>query len=388
MSVNLLSVEQSYQLIADLHKQATGQTTITPVDSSSFVSVAQSALTAGRDQVLNALMQMVQRTIIAVRPYNAKFSGLAVTSDRWGGIIRKISFADQDPILSPNWNLVDGQSVDQYVVKKPTVLETHYVGSNTWSGFYTIFENQLDQAFTSAGAFGEFVSGLLLHFANEREQWRESAARLALTNFMAGKNDMNQDVINLLSEYNTATGLTLTATTVRQPANFPAFAKWCYARVGQISDLMTERSSKYQFEITGYPIMRHTPVEDQKIYIDAALRKHMEAEVLADSYHDNYLSIADVESVNYWQSIDAPNSVQITPAIIDASGNFGVGSAQTMSNVVGVIFDRDAITVNIAESRIDMTPFNAVGKYWNLVSYERIQYQNDFTEKGVVLTLN
>lgn len=388
MSVNLLSIEQSYSLIAELHLQATGQKALTPVNATDFISVAQSTLTAGKEPVLNALMQMVQKTLIAVRPYSAKFGGLLTTSERWGGIIRKISFGDQDPVPSENWALTDGQSIDQYVVKKPSVLETHYVGFNTWTGFYTIFEDQLDQAFTSAGAFGEFVSGLLLHFANEREQWREEMARLALTNFIAGKNNLNNGVINLLTEYNAATGLSLTAQTVRQPANFGPFARWAYARVGEISDMMTERSTLYQYQLTNFKIMRHTPVADQRIYIDANLRKHMEAEVLADAYHDNYLAIADVESVNYWQNIQAPNSISLTPAIIDNTGAIDTGTAQSMTNVVGVIFDRDAIAVNIAESRIDMTPFNAVGKYWNLISMERIQYQNDFTEKGVVLTLN
>lgn len=388
MSVNLLNIEQSYQLVAELHAQATGTKVVTPVDASSFVSVAQSALTAGRDQVLNALMQMVQRTIIAVRPYSAKFGGLVVDNERWGGILRKISFADQDPLPASNIMLVDGQSIDQYIVKKPTVLETHYVGFNTWSGMYTIFEDQLDTAFTSADRFGEFVSGLLLHFANEREQWKEEMARMALCNFAAGKSDLNQDVINLLTEYNAATGLSLTSTTVRQPANFGPFAKWAYARVGEISDMMTERSVKYQFQLTNYNIVRHTPVADQKVYLDANFRKHMEAEVLADTYHDNYLAIADVESVNYWQNIDSPNAIQYTPAFIDANGQFATGTAQSMSNVIGMLFDRDAITINVAEEHLDMTPFNAVGRYWNIVSMMRARYQNDFTEKGVVLTLN
>lgn len=388
MSVNLLTIEQSYQLIASLHAQATGKTALTPVNNSDFVSVAQATLVAGKDQVLNSIMQMVQKTLYAVRRYEQKFGGLVVTSERWGGIIRKISFADKNPQISENITLTDGLAVDQYVVNKPVVLETHYVGSDTWSGVYTIFEDQLDTAFTSAGAFGEFISSLLLHFANERSQWREEMARNALCNFAAGKNQLSNGIINALTEYNSATGLSLTATTLRQPANFGPFCKWLYARVGEISDLMTERSNLYQLNITGYDIYRHTPVRDQKIYIDANLRKHMEAEVLADTYHDNYLTIADVESVNYWQSIQSPNSIDVTPAIIDNTGAIDTGTRQQMTNVVAMLFDRDAVAINVAESHIDMTPFNARGRYWNLISMERIQYQNDFTEKGVIVTLN
>ena len=389
MAVNTMGIEQAYSLIASLHEMATGQKTVTPTDESSFISVAQATLVNGYDPVLNAISQVIGRTLIDVRPYRRKFGGLEMSAERWGAIIRKINFIDTDPIANPTFALVDGSPVDQYVVKKPQVLETRYVGSDIWQGQYTIFTRQLDVAFQSAAEFASFMSGLMMHFSNEREQWLENMSRAAVANFIAGKNIIGGDgVVHLLTEYNTATGLSLTATTVRQPANFPAFVRWLYARVEELSKKMAERSVLFQQQITGKPIIRHTPVEDQKVYILADFMAHMQAEVLSDTYHDNYLRLADTEAVGYWQAIDTPDALTVTPVYIDKTGAVATGTSQAMTNVVGVMFDRDAIGYNIYQDTLDSSPYNAKGQYYNLFNNVRVQYQNDFTEKGIVLVLD
>lgn len=389
MAVNSMNFEQASTLLASLHEQATGKTTLTPTNLSDFISVAQATLQAGYDPVINAISQVVGRTIIAVRPYSRKFSGLEVSNDRWGGITRKLSFGDRDPVDSKVYQLVDGQSIDQYEVRKPVVLQTNYVGSDVYTGFYTIFTTQLDSAFRSPEAFGEFMSGLMEHFSNEREQWLENLTRATLNNFIAGKIDIGGDgVVHLLTEYNTLTGLTLTATTVRQPANYPAFIKWLYARVGEISDKMTERSMLYQQAITGYDIYRHTPVRDQRIYMLSEYLKSFNTEVKSDVYNEGYLNIADVEAVSYFQSIDAPSSISSTPVYINNSGVVTTGNAVVETDVLGVIFDRDAIAYNIFNDTVDTTPLNARGKYYNMFNNMNVRFTNDFTEKGVVLLLD
>ena len=390
MAVNNMTIEDSYSLIASLHQQATGETTITPTNLSDFISIAQSTLQAGFDVVLGAITQMVSETIFSVRPYDRKFSGLLYDTKEYGGIIRKINFEDDDPESPSPYSLTDGQSIDQYVVRKPKVLQTNYVGSNEWASHYTITRDQLKMAFESPEALGEFFTGLMTHFANQREQWLEEMARASLCNFIAGKKAMggSYDVIHLLSEYNTLTGQSFTGQQIRQPANFPAFMKWVYGRVASLTDKMTERSELFQQVITNHRIMRHTPLSDQRVYMLDEFLRIMSAEVLADTYHDNFLTYSDVESVGYWQSIDKPDRVSVTPVLIDSSGAIDVGSAQVMTDVIGVVFDRNAIGYNIYEDSLDYTPWNARGLYTNLWAHTRIQYQNDFTEKGFVLVVD
>jgi len=388
MSVNTMSIEQAYTLITALHEQATGETAITPTDLSSFVSVAQKTLQAGTEKVMNALSIVLTRTIIAVRPYERKFSGLEVTADRWGGLVRKISFADQDPESDPTYAL-SATTYDPFVINKPTVLQTNYVGSVVWKKNYTQFTKNINDAFQNPQAFGEWVSGLLTQMENEREQWLEEVARSSIANMIAAKADGDaSNVIKLLTEYNAATGLSLTATTVMQPANFKAFAAWAVSRIEEISRLMTERSSLFQMKITGYNINRHTPRADQKVYLQAKFKEAFEKMVLADTYHDNYLKLADNEGVSYWQAIDDPYTVSAKPVYINASGAVKVATANVVvENVIGVMFDRDAVGYNIYDQSVETSPYNQSGQYFNLTSHARVQLQNDLTEKFVVLQL-
>lgn len=390
MAVNNMSIENAYALIAELHEQATGQKVAAPVNSADFVSVAQATLAAGYEPVLNAISQVIGRTLVAVRPYARKFAGLEYSAEKWGGITRKISFGDRDPVASPVFALVDGSSVDQQEVRKPDVLETRYVGSDIFQGHITIFRDQLDLAFSSAAELARFMSGLMTNFSNQKEQWLEELARNTLSNFIGAKNivDSGAGMIHLLTEYNTLTGLSLTATTVRQPANWPAFIRWVYARIDQISKKMTERSQLFQAPITGKKIFRHTPVEDQKVYVLDEFLSSIKAEVLSTTYNDSYLQLADTEAVGYWQDILEPDVVDVTPAYMDADGTVKTGAEQDLSKVIGVIFDRDAVGYNIYMDTIDASPFNAKGLYYNLFQNCRVMYTNDLTEKGVVLCLD
>ena len=390
MAVNNMSIENAYALIAELHEQATGQKVAAPVNSADFVSVAQATLAAGYEPVLNAISQVIGRTLVAVRPYNRKFAGLEYSAEKWGGITRKISFGDRDPVSSPVFELVDGSSVDQQVVRKPDVLETRYVGSDIFQGHITVFRDQLDLAFSSAAELARFMSGLMTNFSNQKEQWLEELARNTLANFIGAKNIVNSGagMVHLLTEYNALTGLSLTATTVRQPANWPAFIRWVYARIDQISKKMTERSQLFQAPITGKKIFRHTPVEDQKVYILDEFLSSIKAEVLSTTYNDSYLQLADTEAVGYWQDILEPDVVDVTPAYMDADGTVKTGAEQDLSKVIGVIFDRDAVGYNIYMDTIDASPFNAKGLYYNLFQNCRVMYTNDLTEKGLVLCLD
>lgn len=388
MSVNTLNVEQVYTLLNSLHEQATGEQSITPTSTADFVSMAMRTLAVGRDKVLNELTQMIGKTIISSRPYSRKFKGLEMDSAKWGAIVRKISFADRDATANNSWNLTDGSSVDQYTIRKPDVLETRYVGSDTFEDYYTVFLNQLDLAFTSEAEFARFVAGLTQHMSNKFEQYMEELSRMALCNFIGAKNSLSNSVVHLLAEYNAKTGLSLTATTVYQPANYPAFVRWLYSRIGELSDKMTERSELFQVNITGKEIKRHTPVADQKIYLLSEFVNEMETMAKSVTYHDSFLNIADVEKVGYWQAINDPDEIQVTPVYMDTDGSVATAAAQTMSKVVGVMFDRDAIGINIYDDRITQTPFNAAGDYSNVYHKCRAQFCNDLTEKGIVLVLD
>ena len=395
MAINTMGFEQASALLTALYSQVTGSADAsTPVDTSSFISMAQATLRSGYEPVMSAISQVLGRTLIAVRPYSRKFKGLEMTADRWGGITRKINFIDNAlDSADPTFALVEGQPVDQFVVKKPKVLETHYYGQNVYESSYTIFTKQLDTAFSSPAEFASFMSGLMTHFSNEREQYLETLSRSILCNLIGAKKvladaSVANQVIDLLAEYNTATGQSLTATTVKLPANYPAFCKWAYAYIQHVSEMFTERTGMFQRPLTNYAIMRHTPKADQRLFMDADFLAHMTAEVLADTYHDNFLRYSEVEAVNYWQSALEPDAVNVKPVYLNASAEYvNAESAVEIDNVVGVLIDRDAAGYNLADDDLVSSPYNAKGQYYNLFNHVRIQLQNDLTEKAVVFCI-
>ena len=391
MSVNVMDFEQAATLLTSLHEQATGQAAITPTDESGFISMAQSTLRAGYETIMNSLSQMIGETLVAVRPYTAKLGGLEKTGSQWGGIKRKINFIEGTPENNEAYNLVDGSSVDPYIVKKPKVLETHYYGRALWSDTMTIFDYQIDTAFSSSGEFSRWISGLMQHWANEREQWFEDMRRALICNFIAAKytaNGLNGDmVVHLLTEYNAATGGSFTAQTIKDPANFAGFTRWAYARINTLARMMSERSEKFQQRITGKPIMRHTPAADLKCYLLAEIKDQIDSMALSVTFNDNYLKMADNEGISFFQSIDAPDEIQITPAYVDADLAIAAASPVTLSGVMGVLFDRDACGYHIYRDTMSAQRNNRAD-YTNQFAKAEVQLMNDISEKGVVLMLD
>ena len=403
MSVNTMTFEQVSSVLTAIVQQATGQAVLAPVDTSSFVSIGQVALRADRDAVMNAITNVLGRTIFSIRPYGAKLSGMMMDSFRWGNVMRKLSIADADWNDDPAYDYPvtydasqtvpsgDGGTVDQWIIKKPNVLQTNFYGFSVYGDHITITEEQLETAFRSPDELGSFLSLIMTNLSNRLEQSNESIRRGLLVNAITAIYDeANTDrVIHLLTEYNTLTGLSLTNITVYQPANFAPFMKWVYSRVAQLSDLFTERSQMFQTAITGKPIIRHTPYEDQRVYLYAPARHQIDARVLADTYHDSYLRYADVETVNFWQSIKTPSSVTGTPSYTDASGALVVpASAVGVDDVFGIIFDRDFMGMTLLNQRMLSTPISASGVYRNIWLHAKQRVFMDNTEKACLLLLD
>ena len=404
MSVNTLNFEQVSTVLTSIVQQATNQTVLTPTDTGSFVSVAQVALRADRDSVMNAISNILARTIFSIRPYEAKFGGLAMDTFQWGGMMRKLSIADTDwdddeaydyPIFYDAGQTPpdgEGLSIDRWKIKKPNILQTNFYGQSIYADHMTITEDQLETAFTGPEQLGSFLSLLMTNLSNRLELSNEALRRGLVCNAIGALYEENNSdrVIHLLTEYNTLTGITpaLTVQTVYDPANFPAFCKWVYSRVAEITDLFTANSTMFQTSITGKPILRHTPYEYQRVYLYAPFQRQMEARVLADAYHDNYLRYADVETVPFWQSIDSRDHVKVTPSYVDNTGSLVTSTAQDVENVFGLIFDRDAMGMTILDRRVLSTPLNESGLYRNIWVHGKQRIVFDNTEKCALLLLD
>lgn len=402
-NVNDMTVFQAGTILQSLVKQATGQAVIAASTPGEFVSVAQTALKTGYDPILNAMSQMWGRTIFSIRPYSRKFSGLEMSMERWGNAVRKLSIADK-PIEDDarfTWPvgydstkahnaLGEGESVDMYALNKPDILQVNFYGQSVYENSYTIFKDNMDVAFTSAEEFMRFNSLVTGNRSDKLEQYRENIARGILANYIGSllAEKQNARVVHLLAEYNAETGLALTAQNIYQPENFSSFMQWAYARIATISRMMTERSEMYQTVINGKHVMRHTPANKQKVYLYAKAMDQFDAMVKANTFHDNYLKFTDYEGVNFWQSIETPDSISVTPVYTSTTGVATTGEAVEQAGIFGVIFDEEALGYAQVNNWAAVTPFNAKGGYWNTYDHVNFRAIMDMSEKGVLLLLD
>lgn len=401
-NVNDMTVFQAGTILQSLVKQATGQVTIAASTPGEFVSVAQTALKTGYDPILNAMSQMWGRTIFSIRPYSRKFSGLEMSMERWGNAVRKLSIADK-PIEDDarfTWPvgydtdqvppLGEGKSVDMYALNKPDILQVNFYGQSVYENSYTIFKDNMDVAFTSAEEFMRFNSLVTGNRSDKLEQYRENIARGILANYIGSllAEKQNARVVHLLTEYNTETGLQLSAQNVYQPENFSSFMQWAYARIATISRMMTERSEMYQTVINEKHVMRHTPANKQKVYLYAKAMDQFDAMVKANTFHDNYLKFTDYEGVNFWQSIETPDSISVTPVYTSTTGVATTGEKVEQAGIFGVIFDEEALGYAQVNNWAAVTPFNAKGGYWNTYDHVNFRAIMDMSEKGVLLLLD
>ena len=389
MAANDLTFEQLSTVLNSIVEQATGESVLTPTDESSFVTVAQLGLKAGYDPLMSAISQVLSRTIFSIRPYNRKFKGIQVSEQRFGAITRKLQIVDDDWKDDVKFELVDGQSIDHYTVNKPDVLQTNFYGANVFMDYITIFTEQLDNAFSGSAQFGEFISMIMTNMSNRIEQAHENLARATIANFVTGKIRASDNVIHLLTEYNAKTGLSLTSTTLYQPSNFPAFVKWLNARVETLAGLMENRDSIYHINVTGKTVMRHTPKKMQKIYLLNEFLAEIKSMALSGIYNDGYLKIADVEGVDYWQSIQSPMSVNATPVYLQADGTLTSPlSPVSETDLLGVMFDEEALGYTVIKHTVATTPLNRAGLYYNMYWHFTDRFWNDFTENGIILLLD
>lgn len=387
-----------YSIINAMYSQVTGKTDIAAVDTSSFISVANTVLSTGYDNFMNALSQVLTRTIFAWRPYSEKFGIIEADAQRFGNHVRKISPLDDEAKEEVAYSLTDTYSIDPWTINKPKVVQFNYYDKKVWARWITLPVTQIDGAVRSESEFAQFVAMVMGNLRNQIAQDRESAKRLTFNNYMMGvyQDDLyspNGRVINLLAEYNTATGLSLTTSTVYQSAYYMPFIQWAAARIKSVSDHMTERGYLYHKNLTSTNIPRFTPKEYQKFVLMSDFYNQIESSAFSNTFHDRYVSgFGGFEAINFLQSDkdgyrDAIKMSKYTSLANDGTVFTPSAGNYELTGFVGAIFDRDAMLVTTVDERMYSTPVNPRGLYTNLWYHYAFRYCNDFTENCVIFVI-
>lgn len=395
MSVNAMSFEQSAAILTSLAQQATGETGLSVTDLSSYISVGQKTLRQGYDPLNIGISQMVSKTIFAHRPYAGALASLDRDATEWGAITRKVNAIKQPIMDSGVYTLTDGQhNPDMFDVRKPKLYQTNFYGFDVWSDCVSVTRKQLENAVSNPSDMGRLLDLILGTKADEMELARTAFRRATIANMIGAVKALNNtaQVRHLLTEYNTATGLSLTDVTVKQGDNYPNFIRWAYSQIAKASDMLTEPNSKYHLNPTEGIILRYTSKDNQRLYIYSGALHEVDAQVLAVTFNADKVSSklpAITERVNFFQSMNTPDAVNVKPAYVGADGAVVAAPAtQNVTSIFALLVDRDAMGVNFYDQSVDVSPYEASGKYYNYWYHDAHRYYNDVTENAILFLLD
>lgn len=413
-----LNVTDGYAIINAMADEMLGtNATIQAIDESTFSSVGESIMNAGTENVINTLALVTSRDLVAIRPYRAKFRLInALDSGMFANRIRKISYyaKESTPTGASNTqlftNLAMGydngtnpagtpptnQSTESmWLQSTPVTYQAYFGGAIEWQYPYTLYENALKLAFRSPEDWTNFLNGFLVSCANDIESEKEAFSRLVVLNHIAGIYDLSASMpgsaVNMTAVYNAKYGTSYT-TAQLLTTYFADFLGVFVSTVKTVSDMMENRSIKYHWSPTksvggvSYVLPRQTKKEDQRMLMVASFWNDAEALVLPAIFNDQYLKLDNFEKVDYWQNINEPFKVSVTPAIPDTSDptEQTSGSAVTLSTVLGLLYDKDAMMVDFHLEDVTSSPLEARKHYrtiWNTINKNPI---NDFTENAVL----
>lgn len=392
---------EAYAILNEVVKEAMGTETLSVVDTTSFIKTGEALMrNPGYEKTLNAISNVFFKTIFSVRPYEGKLKMLIDEEDAlWGDAERKLvplfkyleKSTDNNTdsaIAAGEAVLVNGEWVNPWIINKPELVQTCFIGSDTIQKSITNFtEDQLNVAFTGEGEFISFLQMMATAWTNEIEKTLEEKRRLTLANYLAGciKNGMAIDVVKAFNDtYETSFTREEVLSTY-----FENFSKFTIALIKKKSEIFTEYTTTEHINLDDYaPIPRHTPKERQRLVFYEPFFIDMKANVFSSIFNPDELKLGDYEKVNFWQSIDDPTAIKIKPNYMDTDGEVKDSTeAIEEEYILGALFDTDAIKIRNIYQRTLTTRLNEAGLYSNTFYHSQFAPKVDYTEKGVVFYL-
>lgn len=372
-----MTVDQIYELVNNVAKQTLGETAMQAVDTASLVALGDTVLssTNSTENFLNTLVARIGKTIIAHRKYDNQLAPIVMDNMEWGAIVQKIRVLMPTVSEDESFELEDGETVDMYEISKPKTEQKLFYKKTAYQCHVTIQEFQLKEAFLSATAMGSFIAAVFGEVKNYLEYAIENLSRLTMVNYMALTG--NAQRINLVTMYNAAKGANITADTALTNS---AFLRYAIGQMNLYGKKMKTMSTLYNTEGK----TRFTPDNKQMFAIINDFQTAMETEVQYAAFHDDYVKKRANIELPYWQAAKSPLDLHVK--VFD--GATTAKKEITVKNVVGFLFDRDALGTFRKEEAVLTTPMNAKGRYTNTFWHEQQMWFNDLSENGIIFTLN
>lgn len=380
-----MEIKQVYELVNSATSEVIGESAILAEDLSNVVDVGTAIFNASAfDAYVKSLVNHIGKVIFVNRPYRGSAPSVLMDSWEYGSVVEKITSEMPKAVENESWELADGTSYDPNIFHQPKVEAKFFNKMVTFEIDRSITERQVKQSFSSSSQLNAFVS-MLFNEVEKSLTVKTDALVMRTINNMTAETVYdafkggaitgagNARAVNLLSQYNTQFSKELTATTAILDPDFIRFAAY---KMALYTDRMTRMNTL--FNVGGKE--RFTPKDLLHIVMLSEFRAAADVYLQSNTFHDEYTKLVNAETVPFWQGsgTDYEFSSTGTVNVTTASGN-----AQEVTGILGVMFDRDALGVNCAETRVT-TNYNGKAEFTNYFYKRDARYFNDLNENFVV----
>lgn len=403
-----MEVNQIYELINSVSGEVLGKTDIVTDDLTGIVDLGTEVFNQNAvDNYVKSLVNHIGKVIFVNRPYAGKVPSVLMDAWEFGSVLEKISADVPEAEENDTWNLTDGHSYDQDVFHKPTVTAKFFNSKVTFEVPVSITERQVKESFSSAAQLNGFIS--MIYAAVEKSMTIKADALIMRTinNMIAetvladaeafGGTDRDLTsadlsststtrCVNLLKLYNDkffpATPGTPSPTpnpdalTAEKAITDPDFIRFASYVMGTYADRMQSISTL--FNVGGKE--RFTPKDMLHVVLLSDFAKAAQTYLYSDTFNRGDVLLPQAETVPFWQGSGTAYDFASTGKI---NVNESKGKAVTVTGVLGVMFDRDALGVCNLDRRVT-TNYNAKAEFFNNYYKFDAGYFNDTNENFVV----
>lgn len=375
-----MKVTQLKEIVNSATSEVLGKTDVVNDDLSNLVDVGNEIFdTDNVDNYVKKLIDRIGQVIFVNRLYAGGVPSVLMDSWEYGSVVEKISADMPEADENDSWNLQNGQTYSQDTFYQPKVSAKFFNSKVTFDVKLSFTTEQVKESFSNVNELNGFISMLETGVKNSMTVKLDGLIMRTINN-MTGQilNSANGlQKVNLLTEYNTASGQTLTANKALMDKDFLKFAsltiKKYQARITKMSTLFNA-GGKARFTTTDN---LHTVLLSD--FADSA-----EVYLLSDTYHNDTVSLPNHETVPYWQGSGksyAFNDISKIDVKIDAGNK--TPKQVTQTGILGVMFDTNALGVSNLNQRTT-TSYNARAEFYTNYYKMDAGYFNDLNENFVV----
>ena len=371
-----MTTEQIYGLVNTVNAEAFGHSAMVVTDTSSLISLGNTVLSSSTntEAFLNTLAQRIGRTILRFREYRNKLGDMVLNDFEYGAILQKIKVHMPEAESDESYDLIDGNTVDPYVIAKPSVDQKLFVTRTPYQFHITIQRVHLKEAFLSPESMGAFIGVVFGEVRNAIEVSLENLGRITIATAIAEYSGTREIalVTDFNNEYNPSPALT-----AAEALHNEEFLRYAIMRMMSLTDMVQDMSELYN----DGSMNTFTPREDIRLRVISEFQRRIESNVLYAAFNERYVDIPEgYKTLNFWQAAQSPYDVNITRPSDQAATN--------VTNVVAVLYDRDAMGVYKMDEEVATSDLNAAGLYYNQYWHEKQLRFIDLSENGVIFTLN